>query len=492
MLAAQPPASVGVACILKDRGWVRFTDGNTEGALRDLMLAYEQLRQRNQPDEQTIAAGRLAAVYVGAREYDQAVDLLNETIRYFTAAGASGRLPTAYDRLGRALAEQGNYADAIDAFEKMGREAQRVNDSAAFGYSNVRRCGVEIERRLYGAAAQHCATARATLVATPQFDREEKSILDAYVARIDLAAGRAQAALDGFDRALDNDPDAISKHMQSLFHLWRADAYAALGRHAEAYAESQEYLVRSQTLNEIEAARQVAVLRVRFATDREIRKNEILVRDNALKQERIARQQIATRLWIAVTGIAALFILALAWALLSNRRHRRDLQQLAEIDDLTRLPNRRRILAIAAREFDAARERRLPLTIALIDIDHFKQLNDRFGHASGDRVLALFSQEAEASVGTSGCLGRYGGEEFLLVLPGLGIETARPVVERVREAARALKLPGELADSRITISAGVAALQVNDTSVELLIRRADAALYTAKNAGRDRISAIVA
>jgi diguanylate cyclase (GGDEF)-like protein len=492
LLAAQAPGSAGVACILKDRGWVRFTDGNTEGALRDLILAYEQLRQRGQADEQTIAAGRLAAVYVGAREYDQAVDLLNESIRYFSAAGAVGRLPTAYDRLGRALTEQAKYADALDAFEKMGREAKRVHDNAALAYSNVRVCGVEIERRLYGAAALRCRAARSVLAATPEFDREEKSILDAYEARIALAAGHAQAALDGFDRALDSDPGALSKHMQSLFHLWRADAYAALGRHAEAFAESQEYLARLQALNETEAARQVAVLRVRFATDREIRKNEILERDNALKQERLARQQLATRLWIVVAGIATLLILVLAWALLSNRRHRRDLQQLAEMDDLTHLPNRRQIIALAAREFDAARQRRQPLTVALIDVDHFKLFNDRFGHASGDAVLGLFSREAERSVGASGCLGRYGGEEFLLVLPGLALESARPVVERVREAARALQLPGELADARITISAGIAALQVDDATVEVLIRRADAALYTAKNAGRDRISAIVA
>jgi diguanylate cyclase (GGDEF)-like protein len=492
LLSAQAPGSLADACIRKDRGWLRFSEGDTEGALRDLIPAYEQLRLRRLPGEQAIVAGRLAAVYVGAREYEQAVELLDETIAYFTETGAQARLPTAYDRLGRAFAAQGRFADALDAFEKMRGAAERVGDTAAMAYSRVRLCGVEIDAGAFAAAARHCAAARTGLAGAGEVDREEASILEAYAARIDLADGDEGRALAGLNRALERDPGAISKPMRLQFHRWRADANAALGRWEAAYADMQDYLTRARSIEELETARQIAVLRVRFATDREVRRNELLVRDNALKQERLARSQIVTRLWTAVALIAMALIAVLAVTLRNNRRHRTDLQALAEVDDLTRTPNRRRILELAAKAFASARERRMPLAIALVDLDHFKAINDTWGHASGDDVLQRLARRALELLRDSGSIGRYGGEEFLVVLPDMGLEGARPLLDALREAAKALPLPADLATLRVTISAGIATLQPDDGSVEAMVRRADAALYTAKNAGRDRVSAIVA
>ena len=156
------------------------------------------------------------------------------------------------------------------------------------------------------------------------------------------------------------------------------------------------------------------------------------------------------------------------------------------------MPNRRRILELAAQAFDAARERRQPFALALVDVDHFKSINDSFGHATGDEVLQRLARRALELLQDRGAMGRYGGEEFLVVLPGMGLEAARPLLDALREAAKQLALPPELGATRVTLSAGVATLQVDDASVEAMIRRADAALYTAKNAGRDRVSAIVA
>jgi diguanylate cyclase (GGDEF)-like protein len=280
--------------------------------------------------------------------------------------------------------------------------------------------------------------------------------------------------------------------MRSQFHRWRADANAALGRWEAAYADMQEYLTRMRSINEVETARQIAVLRVRFATDREVRRNELLVRDNALKQERLARSQIVTRLWTAVALIAVALIVVLTVTLRNNRQHRTALQGLAEVDDLTRTPNRRRILELAAEAFAEARERRMPLAIALVDLDHFKAINDNWGHATGDDVLQRLARRALEMLGSKGSIGRYGGEEFLVVLPDMALEGARPLLDALREVAKTLPLPADLATLRVTLSAGVATLQPDDGSVEAMIRRADAALYTAKNAGRDRVSAIVA
>ncbi|MCC6172793.1 MAG: GGDEF domain-containing protein [Gammaproteobacteria bacterium] len=492
LLAAQPSGSLGEACVRKERGWLRFSEDDTEGALRDLIPAYEQLRLRHLPEEQAIVAGRLATVYAGAREFEQATDLIDETIAHFTATRAHARLPAAYDRLGKVHAAQGHWSDALDAFERMRVEAERVGDEAAMGYARTRLCGVEIEEGAWAVAARNCAAARRALARVADADREERSILVAYQARLELAAGNAGAALAGFDRALGEDPAALSKPVRSQFHRWRADANAALGRYQAAYADLQEYLYRMQAINGLESARQIAMLRVRFATDREVRRNELLVRDNALKQERLARSQIVSRLWTVVAVIAVALLAVLAVSLRNDRRHRHQLQRLAEHDDLTRIPNRRRILELAAQAFDEARRHHRPLALALVDVDHFKSINDGFGHGCGDDVLRLLARRTLEMLQGRGAIGRYGGEEFLVVLPRMGLEGARPLLDALREASKQLPLPPELGARRVTLSVGVATLQAGDGSVEAMIRRADAALYTAKNAGRDRVSAIVA
>ena len=106
--------SRAAACIQKDRGWIRYSEGDIEGALRDLVSAYQQLQISGPESERMVTAARLATVYASAREYDQATSLLKETLNYFVATGAQGRLPTTYDRLGRVYAAQKKFGEAIE------------------------------------------------------------------------------------------------------------------------------------------------------------------------------------------------------------------------------------------------------------------------------------------------------------------------------------------------------------------------------------------
>lgn len=157
---------------------------------------------------------------------------------------------------------------------------------------------------------------------------------------------------------------------------------------------------------------------------------------------------------------------------------------LATIDELTSLVNRRHMNGVLEAE-----ERRQGFAentcIALLDIDFFKQVNDRHGHATGDAVLRCFSAAARASLRANDVLARWGGEEFLLLLPDAGPEDARAVLERMAERVQAMTVPG-LAGDRISFSAGLAARRAGEPSAEV-ISRADGALYRAKQTGRNRI-----
>lgn len=171
----------------------------------------------------------------------------------------------------------------------------------------------------------------------------------------------------------------------------------------------------------------------------------------------------------------------------------RQLQALSATDGLTGLANRRAFDRGWEQEWSRAERQGLPLAVAMIDVDQFKAYNDHYGHQSGDVCLKLVAQTLGQAVQRSGELAaRYGGEEFVVILPGLDVADAAAVVERVRAAVQALGLPHARAAVAgvVTISAGVASCvpRPGDDSARL-VQAADAAMYRAKTAGRNRVEA---
>jgi len=164
-----------------------------------------------------------------------------------------------------------------------------------------------------------------------------------------------------------------------------------------------------------------------------------------------------------------------------------ELHELSITDSLTGLANRKHLMETLEAELERFRRYRRPLAVAMVDIDHFKRFNDSFGHLAGDAVLRRLADTFRASLRGSDFAGRYGGEEFLLVLPETEASTAVEIAERIR-ARVAGPVSGDAAAERgITVSVGVAEA-VEDDDLESLIRSADTALYRAKQEGRDRVS----
>ena len=149
----------------------------------------------------------------------------------------------------------------------------------------------------------------------------------------------------------------------------------------------------------------------------------------------------------------------LGYALLSHRRHRAELIRLAERDDLTGLLNRRAIVRKAVEYLTRARESKGTLIIGLIDLDHFKSINDRFGHAVGDQLLQRFAAALRTSMHTREVFGRYGGEEFLVLFPDSSLDQARQSAERLRSALRDQRMRVDDQDVSVTLSLGLAELR---------------------------------
>jgi diguanylate cyclase (GGDEF)-like protein len=165
----------------------------------------------------------------------------------------------------------------------------------------------------------------------------------------------------------------------------------------------------------------------------------------------------------------------------------RRIEELAELDELTGSFNRRCIMRMLEEEITRSQRGGAPCSIALIDLDWFKRINDAYGHPTGDEVLRTFAITSFANIRAIDRFGRYGGEEFLLVLPDTAEDAAFRLLDRLRAIIAELDWSAFSPGMQVTISAGVATLRPNETSDNFLAR-ADSALYAAKARGRNRIT----
>jgi len=170
------------------------------------------------------------------------------------------------------------------------------------------------------------------------------------------------------------------------------------------------------------------------------------------------------------------------------KAYEEDLQILANTDSLTRLYNRRQLYPILQNELDRAVRKKTPFSVLMIDIDHFKKFNDTYGHAGGDLLLAGFADKMRLVLRQMDSAFRFGGEEFVVLLPETTGQEAMIPAERIRQriADSAFPMPPEDRPVSVTVSVGIAGYRDGDT-VDDVIRRADLAMYAAKSSGRNRV-----
>ena len=170
-----------------------------------------------------------------------------------------------------------------------------------------------------------------------------------------------------------------------------------------------------------------------------------------------------------------------------RKRFVAELERLSETDVLTDTFNRRGFMRLAEREFERARRSKQPLTLVMIDIDHFKAVNDTFGHAAGDMILAAVADCCRRHVRSIDILARFGGEEFIILVVDASIVVAGKIADRLHQGigeSRATTIKGDVS---VTASFGIATVEPETVDLELAIRLADEALYEAKNSGRNCI-----
>lgn len=189
-------------------------------------------------------------------------------------------------------------------------------------------------------------------------------------------------------------------------------------------------------------------------------------------------------------AFAVILITSSGFMVLQKERSEEAAQKLALTDPLTGAFNRRTFLELAEKEIARTRRARGSLSLVMLDLDLFKQINDRNGHLAGDEVLKGVVIVVQTCLRKEDLLVRYGGEEFCILLPGVAIDRTVALAQRIREAVEQARFSFNGRTLQVTISAGVSSLALDNTEgVDKLVDRADEALYAAKKAGRNRVVA---
>ena len=197
------------------------------------------------------------------------------------------------------------------------------------------------------------------------------------------------------------------------------------------------------------------------------------------------------------TVMIVLLIIFRQWLTLEENRHLygelqasfQEVSALASIDPITRLPNYRYLMERLAQEITRADRYETPVALIFIDIDLFKMVNDTYGHWAGDIVLQHIAAALQSTARATDILGRYGGEEFVVLLPETALSEARTLAERMRRHIEEMRIPLESGETvTLTISAGLSAYPHPSGDLHALVTDADAAMYRAKRAGRNGVA----
>ena len=384
-----------------------------------------------------------------------------------------------------ALYEVGRYADAQEALAGAAHAYQEIGSGDGQAMVDSQLALVRAGLKDMGAALRLNAQAIEVQV---RLNRPVR-LAHSRVERAGLLAsvGRSAEALALLEqvRAFVLGQDDLK--LRSLYHRTAARCFAQLGRFREAYDQQERYAESEQRRTEQLVARQLAVQRGRMESERLMRENALLRTQAAASERALSEANRAGTLQNLALVLGALIVLGSLLAIGRQRALTRQIARIARTDALTGMLNRGHVLELGQRTMQRCRRDGQSCAILMLDVDRFKEINDRYGHVAGDAALRAIAHALTSCLRPNDQIGRYGGEEFAVILPGADAREAHVVAERLRMAVENLKPDWAPGAEPLTVSGGIAIASEDVSDFTELLIRADKALYRAKDAGRNRM-----
>ena len=467
------PANAGTrACLGLDLAVSYSDDNNLQRAFDLTSRAYRNTDGDTFPRAHAEAASILGYLVSIGRDFEYALRLHSEALDFYLSNELYDLAANEHVVRGYTELEADNIQDALADFEASVEQAKSYGNSYAVAYAEQGLCLAALEGGMIARARPACIASYDALD-----QANEPMAYRAGVAKgmLLLAEGRASEALKAIERVFERKYKPLGYEDEIEAYETRAKALSALGRSEEAYQDMVRAAKLTSDDHKIAQASATGVAQARFQT-RQLK--------SELAQEQRSSQE-SRRLALAVIIGSATGLVLLGMLVFTLLRHRSEFRKLAMLDPLTNLANRRATLHEADEILGGPATIRPRATTALLDIDRFKRCNDRFGHDAGDQILREFARVVKRCVRPDDIVGRWGGEEFLVIFPALCAEKAEQVIERIRREAEVQ--PFELApDFTLRFSAGIAEIEEAGDDMQECIRLADRRLYQAKAMGRHR------
>jgi diguanylate cyclase (GGDEF)-like protein len=468
------------------RGYLLGVQGEYASGLADLKRSEQLYDRLRMPQHSLTALNAIAILYNRMGDYAEAQHIYSRALDAQRQAGMRREQGVTLHNIGRTHEKLGEWPQAKQAFDAALATHREI------GYGR----GEAYALRGLASVANAGNDPASALSLLDRASQLERAAPDARLrGQIELArgtalrlAGRPADSLQALSaaQAVFERGDAVTELVATYGEL--AAVRAALGDWRGAFEAQKSTTQVTEKLLRNQLDQRFSALKVEFDTAARQKENELLMRENAANLRELAQQERARKLQWTVLALTAVLAAVLATLAMRQWRGSRQMRELAMTDELTGVPNRRAVLQRLAALL-AERDGR-GLSIALIDVDHFKSINDEHGHPAGDEVLRVIAERLRALVKDPAFIGRLGGEEFLVVLPGAALDEACALGERVRATFTEIDVSRWFPDGRgITASLGVTTQTSEDDTTSTLLQRADAALYEAKRTGRNRVVA---
>lgn len=511
-LAESMPNTKEAARIHIDVGHAQVNFDLLRPALKNYQIAYRYLESQNNLANMSFVLSAMSTISSKLDDHEMAIRYLQEAIDINEKLGNEYVISILHFNLAEAYASKGDNKLAIASFKHSITMAKKLSDHIGIAWAEQALADLHYDGNNPQTALKLYLKNEQAFINSADGRMLFHNLMGQ--AKTNLALGNledSELAINNASEILSriNYPDATLKYSK-----YRAKLSFAQGKFFNAYHELDDYISLYNEINSAEKAKMVEKLRIRFDAQQQENKNEVLQKENELhqlKEQQYLREQTYFR---AMMALAIALILIGSFALWRQTTNKNKFAKLALHDSLTGAANRRHILSFAEELISDNQQKLKHVSIAIIDLDHFKQINDNFGHHVGDLVLKVFAKACKAELRAQDYFGRYGGEEWLLVLHGANDVEIESVCQRIFDRVNKFDIKGFSGAELVKFSVGVATsaslsdnfhftLQCNingdpinlqenqpiaaNKALKELINHADTNLYHAKANGRNQI-----
>ncbi|MCO7223964.1 GGDEF domain-containing protein [Pleionea sp. CnH1-48] len=477
--------SIAGAHIIK--GMIVKRIGNTDEAMEHLLRAYHMFQEMNNAFEVGHSTAVIANIHFGSGKYTKALEYYLDAMTYIDKEKHQHIFSILSLNVGLCYLELKEFQKAKESFDAAFEISLKLDDKVGLAYVVSKMGDVEYRQGKIEAAIKSYEKALAYI--------KEHNDIELIVTN-HIALATAYASLKQFtqadkyiDHALDAAQYAVENASMSEVYLQASKLYEQQDNYKKALSTYKKYVWVMEENHRLEDEESLSELMMEYDSDAKAQRNKILQQENMIKQSEIDQKVVQQKYYLAIIGLSLLLVVWILFSFYRQIKINKQFRSLALTDDLTGAPNRRHIMEYARRQFKMSKETATSLTIAMLDLDHFKKLNDQYGHDIGDKVLQAFYEAVKDSIRSVDRVGRMGGEEWLIVMPGIAKDQMSFVFHRIRKFAHSQVIDGVDDGTKINFSMGVAQLRSEDDNIGLFIKRADDALYRAKENGRNQWSA---